>query len=73
MKPAGLRGESTDHLKVLLAEKRKAILSWRMKSAAGEGLDPHEVKANRRDIARILTILGEREKQASGAKAEKKE
>ncbi len=65
MKPSELRAESTDHLKVVLAEKRKSILTWRMKSAAGEGLSPHEVKANRRDIARILTVLKEREAHAT--------
>ncbi|MBN1808608.1 MAG: 50S ribosomal protein L29 [Planctomycetes bacterium] len=60
MKPSELRAESTDHLAVMLADKRKALLEWRMKSAAGEGLNPHEANATRRDIARILTILAER-------------
>ena len=74
MKAAELRDESTDHLKVMLDEKRKAVLEWRMKSAAGEGLNPHEVSENKRDIARILTILKERaETGPAPEKAESKE
>ena len=74
MKPAELRAESVDHLKVLLEEKRKSVLEWRMRSAAGEGLNPHEAKANRREIARIITILKERGKEeASGEQPENKE
>jgi len=73
MKPADLRNESADHLKVMLKDKRKAVLEWRMKSVAGEGLNPHEVSSAKKDIARILTVLGDREKQQAAAKAESKE
>ena len=73
MKASEIRAESTDHLKVLLAEKRKALLEWHMKSAAGEGLNPHEASATRRDIARIMTILAERSRAEASSNADGKE
>ncbi|HHN47096.1 MAG TPA: 50S ribosomal protein L29 [Planctomycetes bacterium] len=74
MKAAEVRAESTEHLKVLLEEKRKSLLTWRMRSAAGEGLSPHEARQTRRDIARILTVLKERSRnEAASGGSEGKE
>ncbi len=51
----------------LLAEiekLRKELLELRCKVALGEDVRPHRVKEIRREIARMLTIIGEKEEGA---------
>ncbi len=68
MKIADLRTQEAAELDFLLKEKRKRVFDLRFKAASEEISDTKEVVRLRRDIARILTIQGERSrsKQAEG-------
>jgi large subunit ribosomal protein L29 len=64
-----LREMSDEQLQATLAETRKTLFRLRIQSQT-ERLDvPTELRRNRRQIARIKTILREREIAASGSPA----
>ena len=66
MKPRELREKSSQELSENLLELRKKLFfQVKMQRVTGEGVKPHEVRQLRRDIARIQTIL--RERQLAGA------
>ena len=63
MKAKEYREKSKDELKAALKEARAKLLDLKVKeSAKNAGRAPLEVRFLRRDIARILTVLGEQEK-----------
>jgi len=64
MKAADLRGKSVDELKTELTEVLGEQFKLRMQQAAGQLSRPSEVKRVRRQIARIKTIMAE--KQVAG-------
>lgn len=64
MKAAELKQKSTSELKAELLENLKEQFKLRMQKAAGQLSRPSEVKRVRRQIARIKTILAQ--KQAAG-------
>lgn len=69
MKAKDLREKTSEELVENLAEARKRLFfQMRMQSATGEGGKPHEMRALRRDVARLETVLRER-KTAEGAAA----
>lgn len=51
-----------DMTKELLALKRE-LFNLRMQSSMGEAPKPHQFKRVRRDIARVKTIISEKERQ----------
>ena len=56
-----LHEQPLEHLEGLLQEKKNFLLrEIRMRVAAGEGVNPHEAREARRDIARIETLIRER-------------
>lgn len=60
-RPSELRAMTDEQLRELLREDREALFRLRVQAEA-ERLDtPSELKRLRREIARILTILRERE------------
>ena len=62
MKASELREKTSEELSENLAEaKRRLFFQMRMQSATGEGAKPHEAGALRREVARISTVLRERE------------
>ncbi|MBM4227785.1 MAG: 50S ribosomal protein L29 [Gammaproteobacteria bacterium] len=65
MKASEMRAKSPADLKALLLEKRKEQFNLRMQRGAGQVVRPSEVRAARKDIARIKTILGQ--KKTGGA------
>lgn len=65
MKASEMRGKSEAELKALLLEKRKEQFNLRMQRGAGQVVRSSEVRAARKDIARIKTILGQ--KKTGGA------
>ena len=69
MKATELRGKSTDELNKLLGETRQALLESKRALAAGELPNPRVVAKNRRDIARIQTILSEKSTNTSKGEA----
>ncbi len=66
MKAADIRTKTEDELKDQLGDLRKEAFNLRFQQSSGQLEKTDRVKAVRRDIARIKTILGERQ---AGAKA----
>lgn len=62
MKTNELREKSVEELAQLLDEKQLDAFRLRMAKATGQLGNTHEVKANRRTIARILTLLNEKQR-----------
>jgi ribosomal protein L29 len=52
-----LREESTDRMREILAETQEALFKHKMRIATGEGVNPHEARNMRLDIARMKTLL----------------
>ena len=66
MKPlntADLRKMKTEELEELCEERRRMVFDLRFKHYTQQLSDSASLKINRRDIARIETILRERENQ----------
>ena len=65
MKPSELRGMSLDELRGELSEQKRGYYNLRFRGAAGEQVNPSQLKQIRHEIARILTIITEKERQAA--------
>lgn len=63
-KKKDLRELSTTELQVELNDTRQELMNLRFQSSTGELTDYTRLRQTRRLIARILTILSEREKAA---------
>lgn len=61
MKAKELREKTDEELRALLAEKRKDLVNFRLKLITGVVDNVRMGREIRKDIARILTILRERE------------
>ena len=61
MKAREFRGLAPAALRSDLETKRKELLDLRCQVALGEEVHPHRLREVRRDIARLLTVLGEKE------------
>ena len=64
MKANELRDKSVEELKAQLRDLYKDQFNNRMQSATGQLGQIHLLKAVRRDIARVKTIIAEKQKQA---------
>jgi large subunit ribosomal protein L29 len=65
MKAADLKTKSVAELKTLLSELRRKQFKLRLVKAGGEMNQTHFIRQTRRDVARIETILTEKEKVSS--------
>jgi large subunit ribosomal protein L29 len=65
MKASDVRAKTTDELKTQLTELRKEQFNLRFQRASGQLENTSRVRAVRRDIARIMTTLSERQRSAS--------
>ncbi|VAX31237.1 LSU ribosomal protein L29p (L35e) [hydrothermal vent metagenome] len=63
MKPSDMRNMTADELLQKEKELRKELFNLRFQQATGEIQNPKRISAVRKDIARILTIITEKEKQ----------
>jgi large subunit ribosomal protein L29 len=65
-----LRELSTDELRKQLNDAREELMNLRFQQATGELTDFSRLRHTRRQIARLITILAEREREAAmgGAK-----
>ena len=64
MKANALRDKSVEELQAQLRDLYKDQFNNRMQSATGQLGQVHLLKAVRRDIARVKTIIAEKQKQA---------
>ena len=69
MDASELRPKTSDELKTQLAELRKEQFNLRFQRASGQLENTARVRQVRRDIARIMTILGERVRAEPAAAA----
>jgi large subunit ribosomal protein L29 len=65
MKASDVRAKTTDELKTQLTELRKEQFNLRFQRASGQLENTSRVRVVRRDIARIMSTLGERQRSAS--------
>ncbi len=68
MKASELRKLTDEELKDKLTELKKKLMQLRFQNEIGALGKPSEIKETKRDIARILTILKERELSKTGGK-----
>lgn len=66
MKASELRDKSSSELNSMLLDLRKEQFSLRMQHGTGQLGAPHEMRRVRKDIARVKTVLNQKqdEKQA---------
>lgn len=62
MKTNELREKSVEELAQLLDEKQLDAFRLRMAKATGQLGNTHEIKTNRRTIAKILTLINEKQR-----------
>ena len=65
MKASDIRAKTPDELKTQLGELQKEAFNLRFQRASGQLENTARVRQVRRDIARIKTILGERERASA--------
>lgn len=68
MKPEDIRAKSADELNDQLLQLKKEQFNLRFQRASGQLENTARVRAVRRDIARIKTVIGERASVAEAAK-----
>lgn len=61
IKASSLRQESLERVRELLLSKRRELQSSRFLAAGGKLKDVKKIRTVRKDIARILTVLKEKE------------
>lgn len=66
-KDTEIRDLSTDELLSRLNDAREELMNLRFQQATGELTDFTRLRHTRRNIARMLTILREREREAKGS------
>jgi large subunit ribosomal protein L29 len=68
MKTEDIRRKTVDELKSELADLRKETFNLRFQKASGQLGSVARVREVRRDIARILTVLSERDRSGAQEK-----
>ena len=68
-----IREKETDHLKHELAEKRKHLFDLRSQAVTEKLEDPSQIGKTRKDIARMQTILKQREMETQPHKKKSKQ
>jgi large subunit ribosomal protein L29 len=63
MKMAEWRGLSSDELTQRISVLKRELMDLRMQAASGKMDKPHRMRQIRRDAARALTLLKEREEE----------
>ncbi len=65
MKIADIRGKTADQLKDELSSLRKEQFNLRFQRASGQLENVSRIRVVRRDIAKIMTVLAERQRQSA--------
>ena len=68
-KPADIRAKGADNLSTMLLDLRKEQFNLRFQRATGQTEGTARVRAVRRDIARVKTIMAEQKRAAAAAPA----
>ncbi|MEL6316232.1 MAG: 50S ribosomal protein L29 [Pseudomonadota bacterium] len=70
MKAAELRQKSTDELNEMLVQLKKEAFNLRFRAATSQVEDTSRIRAVRRDVARVKTIITERDAQEAAQAAD---
>ena len=65
MKVKEIREKETEHLKHELEDQRKHLFDLRSQAVTEKLEDPSQLKKTRKDIARMMTVLKQRELEAT--------
>jgi large subunit ribosomal protein L29 len=68
MKADDLRGQSPDQLRDQLTQLKKEAFNLRFQQATGQLENTARMRAVRRDVARVKTILSQKAAEAAAAK-----
>ena len=60
MKPSAIRDLKTEEIETKLAEAREELMNLRFQQVSGQLTDSSRLRALRRDVARMMTIVHER-------------
>jgi large subunit ribosomal protein L29 len=69
MKMKDITQKETDHIRHELAEQQKHLFTLRTQSVTEKLEDPSQLRKARRDIARLKTVLRQRETEAARSPA----
>ncbi|GMR04884.1 MAG: 50S ribosomal protein L29 [Thermodesulfobacteriota bacterium] len=64
MKPAEIREMTVDDIRAKVEGLKKDLFSLRMRHCSGQLENPIKLRMLKRDVARVMTILAEKEKGA---------
>jgi large subunit ribosomal protein L29 len=68
MKAAELRDKTVEELHAAEGDLRKELFNLRFQQATGEIQDPNRLRSAKREIARILGVVTEKERQKGDVK-----
>jgi large subunit ribosomal protein L29 len=60
-----IRELSPSEISVKIRETREKLLNWRLRKHSGQVEKTHEIRASRKDIARLETLLRQKNKPAA--------
>ncbi len=66
MKPSEARNLSPDEIASEVAKRRKELLELRIQASVGQASNPKRIGVAKREIARLLTIAGQKAAQQAG-------
>lgn len=69
LKASALRDKSVEELRKDEEDLRTQLFKLRFQQSTGQAESPQRMRGVRRDLARVLTVLGEKTKSAAGANA----
>ena len=66
MKPSEIRDLKTEEIESKLADAREELMNLRFQQVSGQLTDTSRLRTIRRDVARYMTLLGERMMSVEG-------
>lgn len=69
MKISEIRDMTSDELVAKVKELKSELLSYRFALATGQLANPKQISSTKKDIAKVKTVLAQREEKANGTKA----
>ena len=70
MKPSEIRDLKNEEIETKLADAREELMNLRFQQVSGQLTDTSRLRTIRRDIARYMTLLGERIEPKAGVEGE---
>ena len=66
MKPSEIRDLKTEEIESKMADARHELMNLRFQQVSGQLTDASKLRSLRRDIARMMTVMGERLAEVEG-------